>query len=454
MSKIHFIAIGGAAMHNLAIVLKQQGHQITGSDDEIYDPSLSLLKGHGLLPATMGWQPSNISTDLDFVILGMHARADNPELLRAQDLGIKIYSFPEYIYQQSQHKQRIVIAGSHGKTSITAIIMHVLRQVGKKFDYMVGARIEGFDNMTSLTDAPIIIIEGDEYLSSPIDRQPKFLHYKPHVALISGIAWDHINVYPNFEDYERQFELLADSLPKAGSLIYDETDDLLSIIASKERPGVRNKPYAAHPYKVENGQFILLTKANGQVPLQIFGPHNMKNLMGAKIILDEIGVLEADIYAAFASFKGAAKRMETLVKSDNTLIVRDFAHAPSKVKATTEALRALYPSRALVACFELHTYSSLTERFLPEYKGTLAAANIQVLFYSPQTLAIKKMPILNEEQLRIHFGNQDIRIFTDANVLLAFLQNQNWLQANLLLMSSGTFGGLDLQKIATLVENR
>jgi UDP-N-acetylmuramate: L-alanyl-gamma-D-glutamyl-meso-diaminopimelate ligase len=447
MQKIHFISIGGAAMHNLAIVLKKQGHIITGSDDEIYEPSKSFLEKNGILPPKIGWFENNISTDLDCVILGMHARIDNPELIKAQELGIKIYSYPEYIYSQSIDKQRIVIAGSHGKTTITSMVMHVLKDLNKKFDYMVGARIEGFETMASLSDAPIIIIEGDEYLSSPIDRIPKFLHYHPHILLISGIAWDHINVYPEFEEYERQFELLADTIPKAGTLIYDDTDDLVSIIGAKERPAVKQKPYEAHPYKIVNGQTILLTKTVGEVPIAVFGEHNMKNLNGAKLILEEFGIEDDQFYRSIATFKGAAKRLELLGKNDRTIIYRDFAHAPSKVMATTKAVKELFPKRKLVACFELHTFSSLNPVFLPEYKDALCEADLQVIFYSPHTLEIKKMKAISDEEIRGYFGNGDIRVFTDKTIFEEFLKNQNWHDSNLLLMTSGTFGGLDFEEL-------
>jgi UDP-N-acetylmuramate: L-alanyl-gamma-D-glutamyl-meso-diaminopimelate ligase len=449
MQKIHFISIGGAAMHNLAIVLKNQGHQITGSDDEIYEPSKSYLAKNGLLPTAIGWNQENITANLDCVILGMHARANNPELLKAQELGIKIYSYPEYIYSQSVNKQRIVIAGSHGKTTITSILMHVLKAVNKKFDYMVGARIEGFETMASLTDAPIIIIEGDEYLASPIDRIPKFLHYHPHMVLISGIAWDHINVFPEFEEYERQFELLADTVPKAGTIFYDDTDDLVSIIGAKERPDVKQRPYEAHPYKVVDGVAYLITKNNGEIPLEIFGEHNMKNLMGAKLILDELGILDNEIYKAFSSFKGAAKRLETLGEGNDRKIYRDFAHAPSKVQATTNAVKELYPNRKLVACFELHTFSSLNKNFLPEYSESLAKADLQIVFYSPKTLEIKQMEPIDEEYIRNCFGDQNIRIFTNTELLASFLESQTWTNTNLLLMTSGTFGGMDLNKLTT-----
>jgi UDP-N-acetylmuramate: L-alanyl-gamma-D-glutamyl-meso-diaminopimelate ligase len=447
MQKIHFISIGGAAMHNLAIVLKNQGHKITGSDDEIYEPSKSYLEKNGILPAEMGWNPANITADLDCVILGMHARVDNPELIKAQELGIKIYSYPEYIYSQSLDKQRIVIAGSHGKTTITSIIMHVLKSVGKDFDYMVGARIEGFETMAKLSNAPVIIIEGDEYLSSPIDRIPKFLHYHPHIVLISGIAWDHINVFPEFDEYEKQFELLADSVPKSGTIFYDDTDDLVSIIGAKERKDVKQKPYEAHPYKVVEGKAILITKHYGEVPLEIFGEHNMKNLMGAKLILNDLGVQDSDIYKAFASFKGAAKRLELLGKNKNTIIYKDFAHAPSKVLATTKAVKELYPKRKLVACLELHTFSSLNTNFLPEYEHTLSDADVQIVFYSPHTLEIKKLQPIDGEAIRKYFGNDDLRIFTNKELLSDFLKDQNWKEANLLMMSSGTFENLDFESL-------
>lgn len=451
MSKIHFISIGGAAMHNLAIVLKNQEHIVSGSDDEIYEPSKSYLKKNGILPDQMGWFPENITSDLDSVILGMHARLDNPELSKAQQLGLKIYSYPEYIYAQSIDKQRIVISGSHGKTTITAMVMHVLKSVNKKFDYMVGARIEGFENMASLSDAPTIVIEGDEYLSSPIDRIPKFLHYHPHILLISGISWDHINVFPEFEEYERQFELLSDSLPKAGTIIYDDTDDLVSIIGAKERPAVKQKPYEAHSFKIVNGKAILLTKKFGDIPLLIFGEHNMKNLNGAKMILEELGIEESEFYHAIATFKGASKRLEVVSHGESTIIYRDFAHAPSKVLASTNAVKNLYPSRKLVSCLELHTFSSLNSTFLPEYRDSLSDADIQVVFFSPHTLEIKKMAPISAEAIKEYFGNENIFVFTDTPLFLNFLKSQNWKNTNLLLMSSGTFGNLDFNELKNTI---
>ncbi len=448
MQKIHFIAIGGAAMHNLAIDLHNRGFQITGSDDEIYEPSRTLLAEKGLLPKEMGWFPEKITTDLSCVILGMHARLDNPELLKAQELGIKIYSYPEFIYSQSLHKQRVVIAGSHGKTSITSMILHVLKFHNRKFDYMVGARIEGFDTMAKLSDAPVIVIEGDEYLSSPIDRQPKFLHYHPHVMLMSGIAWDHINVFPDFNDYVHQFELLANDLQKASSFIYDETDDLVNKIGSMERLGVKKFPYKALPNRIKDGKTFLILPNKQELEIEVFGEHNLKNLNGARLVLAQIGIEDEEFYAAIPSFKGASKRLELIGKNDNTVIYKDFAHAPSKVEATTKAVKAQFPNRQLVACLELHTFSSLNKNFLGEYANKLNAADVPVVYFSPKTLEHKKLPAITPEDIKVHFNNPNLQIFTDNESLKTFLLAQSWQNTNLLMMSSGTFNGLDLGGLA------
>jgi UDP-N-acetylmuramate: L-alanyl-gamma-D-glutamyl-meso-diaminopimelate ligase len=448
MQKIHFIAIGGAAMHNLAIDLHNRGFQITGSDDEIYEPSRTLLAAKGILPNEMGWFPEKITTDLSCVILGMHARVDNPELVKAQALGIKIYSYPAFIYSQSLHKQRVVIAGSHGKTSITSMILHVLKFHNRKFDYMVGARIEGFDTMAKISDAPVIVIEGDEYLSSPIDRQPKFLHYHPHVMLMSGIAWDHINVYPDFNDYVHQFELLANNLPKAGSFIYDETDELVNKIGSVERLGVKRFPYQALPNRVKDGKTFLILPNKQELEIEVFGEHNLKNLNGARLVLSQIGVEDDEFYAAIPSFKGAAKRLELVGKNDNTVIYKDFAHAPSKVEATTKAVKAQFPDRQLVACLELHTFSSLNKDFLGEYSNKLNAADVPVVYFSPKTLEHKKLPAITPEDIKVHFNNPNLHVFTDNDSLKEFLLAQRWRSSNLLMMSSGTFNGLDFNELS------
>lgn len=448
LQTVHFIAVGGAVMHNLALALHHKGFTVTGSDDEIYDPAKSRLEKAGILPAAYGWFPEKIHAGLDAIILGMHARKDNPELAKAQELGLKVYSFPEYVYEQSLAKKRVVIAGSHGKTSITSIILHVLAFNKRNFDYLVGAQIEGFDLMVKLTnDAPIIIIEGDEYLSSPIETRSKFLFYKPHITLFSGIAWDHFNVFPTFESYVKAFDELADDIQKPGALIFDETDELVNELGLKKRDGVERLPYKAHPYTIRDGHTILSTP-KGELEIKLFGEHNMKNLMGAKLILGQVGISEEEFYNAIPSFSGASKRLESMGSNTNTHIYRDFAHAPSKVGATTNATKELYPERKLVACYELHTFSSLNKDFLHQYKDRLNAADVAIVFYSPHTLEMKKMPALSAEEVKTHFGRPDLLVFTEKDALENYLIGQNWTKANLLLMSSGTFSGMDFKAFA------
>ena len=447
MPKIHFIAIGGAAMHNLALALKAKGFEITGSDDEIYEPSKSLLEANGILPDAFGWFPEKITSDLDAVIVGMHARADNPELLRAQELGIQIESYPSFLYEQSKNKQRIVIAGSHGKTSITSMILHVLKTINKPFDYLVGARIEGFNLMASLSDAPIIVIEGDEYLASPIDRQAKFLLYQPHICLISGIAWDHINVYPTFESYTDSFKQLIQELPKAGSLFFDETDHVLADLTESCPEHAAKQGYQAHPSTIQDGQTILIGKDGKSYPIQVFGEHTLKNLNGARLICEQIGVSTTAFYEAIQSFKGAAKRLELVASVENGLFYKDFAHAPSKVKATTEALKNQFPSRKLVACLELHTFSSLNPAFLPQYAGTLDLADEAIIYLSEHAREIKRMDRIEEDVVQTYFKHPRLRVIRDAETLRNSLLAETWGDANLLMMSSGTFDGLDMPKL-------
>ena len=450
LSKIHFISIGGSVMHNLAIELHLKGYIVTGSDDEIYEPSASRLAQYDLLPAVTGWFPEKVTGDLEAVILGMHARQDNPELAKARELGIKVYSYPEYIFEKSQSKQRVVIAGSHGKTTTTSMILHVLKYHNRIFNYLVGAQIEGFDNMVKLSEnAPVIVIEGDEYFTSPIDPTPKFMHYQPHIALISGIAWDHFNVFPTWESYVKQFELLADSLPKAGAIIFDETDDMLAVIGQKERPDVSIIPYNVHPNKIENGKTILLTADQGEIPILVFGNHNMKNISGAYAVCERLGITDKEFYQAIQTFKGASKRLELLGGNDSVSIYRDFAHAPSKVEATTTALKQQYPDRQLVACAELHTFSSLNKDFLKQYRRKLAAADIAIVYYNPLTLEHKKLEPISEEEIRTAFKRDDLKIFTSWADLNSFLRSLRWKDSNLLLMSSGTFGELDMKALAS-----
>lgn len=435
-------------MHNLAIALHEKGFQVTGSDDHIRNPAKDRLARLGLLPDEEGWFPERITADLDAVILGMHARKDNPELAKAQELNLPIYSFPEYVYQQCRDKQRVVVAGSHGKTSITSMLMHVLNYYNRKFDYLVGAQVEGFENQVKLTDdAPVVIIEGDEYLASPLDPTPKFLHYHHHIGLVSGIAWDHINVYPDFEDYVRQFDLFADATPKGGTLVYCEEDDLVTVICKKERADVTALPYEALPAKVIDGQTSLVLD-DQKYPLQVFGHHNLLNMSGAKTILMRLGITEPMFYEAIQSFRGAANRLELLAQNGTTNVYKDFAHAPSKLKATCQAVRDQFPDRRLIACLELHTFSSINPEFLKQYAFTYTAADVPVVFYNPETSRRKQMHVLTESDIKAAFEEPDLKIFTDSAALQTWLEQQDWTETNLLLMSSGGFEGLNMQALA------
>ena len=446
VDRVHFIAVGGAVMHDLAIHLAKKGVQVSGSDDEIYDPARSALAAQGLLPEQEGWFPEKITPEVGAIILGMHARADNPELLRAQELGLTIHSYPDFIYQNSRHKQRIVIAGSHGKTTITSIVLHVLSHFNREFDYVIGAQIEALDGRVRLSDAPAIVIEGDEYLSSPIDRTPKILKYHHHIGLISGIAWDHYNVFPTMENYVQQFERFADTTPKGGTLIYCEEDDLADMIGRKERTDVNAIEYRAHPYEVHDGTTYLLTD-QGKLPIQLFGQHNMQNLSGAWQICKRIGVTDTQFYEAIPSFRGASRRLELVAKNGSTVVYKDFAHAPSKLQATTQAVKSQFPDRALVACVELHTYSSLNQEFIHQYQDSLKAADIGIIYHNPDVSKHKKLEPLTDELIKEAFNQQDLCIFTDHRKLEIYLQNMTWNNKNLLMMSSGTFGGIDLQML-------
>lgn len=448
--RIHFIAIAGSVMHNLAIALKQAGHEVTGSDDEIYEPARTALASHSILPEKEGWHPARINASIDVIMLGMHAQKDNPELVRAQELGLKIYSFPDYIYEQSRDKQRVVIAGSHGKTTITAIIIHVLNACNRKFDYVIGAKVKGVQQTVKLSDAPIIIIEGDEYLSSALDPTPKFLRYHHHIGLISGIAWDHANVFPSEEDYVKQFDLFADQTPRGGTLIYCEQDSMALIIGKKERTDVAGISYKSHPHTLDGGRFAL-TFNKEKYPIKIFGSHNFQNINGAKEVLKKIGVTNEQFYKAIGSFEGASGRLEMLGENKSVAVYKDFAHAPSKVAATVKAVKETYPSRELVACVELHTFSSLNKKFLPQYKDTLKNAQTPVVYFNPEKLRAKKLEPLSGSDIRSAFANPRIQVFDDALQLEHFILSQNWKEKNLLLMSSGNWGGINLRQLSDKV---
>ena len=448
---IHFIAIGGSAMHNLAIALHNKGYHVTGSDDTIHDPSKSRLERKGLLPEAFGWFPEKITSDLDVIILGMHAKKDNPELLKAQDMGLKIYSYPEFLYEQSKDKTRVVIGGSHGKTTITSMILHVLAYHDREVDYMVGAQLEGFETMVHLTtENEFMVLEGDEYLSSPIDRRPKFHLYKPNIALLSGIAWDHINVFPTFEGYIEQFRIFTDSLTNGGIMVYNEEDAIVKEVVESSTHTIKKYPYSTPTYEIEDG-ITAIDTPDGMMPLEIFGDHNLQNLAGAKWICQHMGIDEEDFYEAIASFKGASKRLEKIAENTQTVIFKDFAHSPSKVKATTEAVKKQYENREVIACLELHTYSSLNAEFLGEYKGALDKADKAVVFYSPHAVKIKQLDEVTTAQIGAAFGREDLMMFTNPAEFKAFLLNQNLEQTAVVLMSSGNYGGLDFEEVKELV---
>lgn len=445
--RIHFIAIGGSAMHNLAIALHKKGFIVTGSDDVIFEPSKTRLESYGLLPKQYGWFEENITQDIDVVILGMHARLDNPELLKAQEMGLKIYSYPAYIYEQSKDKLRVVIGGSHGKTTITSMILHVLNFYKHDFDYLVGAQLDGFETMVKLTDsAPVIIIEGDEYLASPIDRRPKFHLYKANIAVISGIAWDHINVFPTFGDYISQFKKFIDTILPDGKLIYCENDVELRKIVANSEAKIAHIPYAVPAYEIIDGVTYLMPE---KVPLKVFGLHNLMNLNAAQLVCKSLGISRADFQTAIATFTGAAKRLELLNSLQNTNVYKDFAHSPSKLKATIDAVKTQFSQRKLVACMELHTFSSLNKEFLKEYANTMNDADLAIVFIDEKTFQQKQMQPLNEKDVKTSFNNQNVLFFKDPNTLESHLKSLNFKDTNLLLMSSGNFGGINLISLAS-----
>jgi len=444
--RIHFIAIGGSAMHNLAIALHKKGFTVTGSDDVLFEPSKSRLEKYGLLPVKMGWDDVNITPDLDAVILGMHAFKDNIELLKAQQLNLKIYSYPEYIYEQTKDKLRVVIGGSHGKTTITSMILHVLNYYKRDFDYLVGAQLAGFETMVKVTDsAPIIIIEGDEYLASPIDRRPKFHLYKANLAVISGIAWDHINVFPTFEEYIKQFEIFVDTIESGGKLIYCKMDEELIKLVGKSKSQIEKIGYGIADHKVVNGVTYLLPE---ETALEIFGDHNLMNLSAAKEICLQLGISSTEFVQAIHSFKGASKRLELLSSIGQTNVYKDFAHSPSKLKATIEAVKSQFGDRKLVACMELHTFSSLDKNFLQQYENTMTNADIAIVYIDENTFKQKKVTPFSAIDVQTAFKNANLHFFNSSFKFENYLLNINFKNTNLLLMSSGNFGGIDLVKLA------
>jgi UDP-N-acetylmuramate: L-alanyl-gamma-D-glutamyl-meso-diaminopimelate ligase len=444
--RVHFIAIGGSAMHNLAIALNRKGIQVSGSDDEIFEPSRTRLEKEGILPANIGWDVSKIHAELDAVILGMHAREDNPELLKAKELQIPIFSYPEYLYEQSKDKMRIVIGGSHGKTTITSMLLHAINKLGLNVDYMVGAQLEGYDCMVKLTtDAKFMILEGDEYLSSPIDRRPKFHLYRPNVALISGIAWDHINVFPTFENYTSQFEIFCDLIEPNGTLIYNSEDPEVRKLGEQAREGIASMAYQTPTFEpTETG--TLLHFEGQSYPLLVFGPHNLQNLMGAMNLAKSIGIQYTDFLKSMSDFTGAGKRLQKVIERPDFVMFKDFAHSPSKLKATTAAVKHQYPNRKVVACMELHTFSSLKKEFLPHYEGAMIAADEALVYFNPEVVHHKKLEAISIKQVSDGFGG-GVEVKNETADVLSFIRSHSWNNAVLLMMSSGNFDGIDYDQL-------
>ena len=445
MTRIHFIAIGGAAMHNLALaVASKAGYKVTGSDDEIFDPALSHLRDAGLLPEEMGWHPEKITKDIDAIILGMHAREDNPELVKARELGIKIYSFPEYLYEQTKDKVRIVVGGSHGKTTTTSMILYVLQRLGIEADYMVGAQIEGFERMVRLSDtAKYAVFEGDEYLTSPLDLRSKFLWYHPHVAILTGIAWDHINVFPTFPEYVETFRKFVKSIEPKGSFIYFKGDENLRQIAG-EMTSLRHDDMTIIPYETYDGN----------VPMQVFGKHNMQNLQAAMLACHCIGVAPDDFYREISSFTGASNRLEKIAETEDCVAYKDFAHSPSKLKATINAVRERYPEKKLIACMELHTFSSLMADFLPQYKDCMKEADVAYVYFNPKVIEHKRLTPITKNEVCDAFGTKNVEVFTESAALQERLKEIDYRNVALLMMSSGTFDGIDVKEFCVKLLNR
>lgn len=452
--KYHFIAIGGSAMHNLAIALHKKGDEVTGSDDELFEPSRSRLANYGLLPEKVGWFPEKIDSGIDAIVLGMHAKGDNPELLKAKTLNIPIYSYPEFLFQKTQNKTRVVIGGSHGKTTTTAMIMHVLKYANRKFDYMVGAQLEGFETMVDFNDdADIAVFEGDEYLTSPIDPRPKFHLYKPHIALITGIAWDHINVFPTFDNYVEQFSKFVDLIEDQGSLIYFKGDEQLQKIVKQCKNNIRLFPYQTHEHRINESKTVLKT-TDGECRLQVFGAHNLQNISGAFEVCKLLGVSTSEFYKAISTFKGAAKRLQLLSKNKNLSVFQDFAHSPSKLKATIDAVRKQFPKQKIVACMELHTFSSLKKEFLIQYQGTMQAADTAMVYYSHHALALKKLNPLNDSFIYESFDFKGLKVLSNPEALKNELTFMDLSNSILLLLSSGNFDGINLKELAETLSNK
>ena len=453
MGNVHFISIGGSVMHSLAISLKKIGYNVSGSDDKLYEPSASRLRLHGLYPNSLGWDTNNINDNLDFVILGMHAKKDNPELLKAQNLGLDIYSYPDFIFKVSQTKTRIVIGGSHGKTSITSMILHVLQNNNIKVDYVLGAQLDGFENTVSLSDDnEFIIIEGDEYLSSPIDSSPKFFKYKANIALISGISWDHINVFESPQVYANQFSLFIDTIVDGGVVVYNELDTTVKDIVMNNQSFVRKIEYNLPDYNISDNQ-IFINSDEGQIPLQIFGKHNLSNLEGARKICSLLGVFDEDFYNSISSFRGASKRLQIIYNDHKNLLIRDFAHSPSKLKASVDAVRETFTDSFIIAVYELHTFSSFNSNFINQYSGTLDNCDLPIVFFDKKNNKLDSSDTINNESISNAFNIPNLIVIDNPDDLFSYLFSMEYNKTCLLLMSSGNFGSMDIDKLKSHISN-
>lgn len=450
---VHFIAIGGSAMHNLAIALSRKGYIVSGSDDEIFEPSRTRLEKEGILPESIGWDANRIHSAIDAVILGMHAREDNPELLKAKELNIPVFSYPEYLYEQSKNKIRLVIGGSHGKTTITSMLLHAINKLGIDVDYMVGAQLEGYDCMVKLSEeAKIMILEGDEYLSSPIDRRPKFHLYKPDIAILSGIAWDHINVFPTFNNYVEQFEIFCSLIEEDGTLIYNLEDEEVKKLGEKFSSTIKTIPYETPNFKpAESGTVLSFEGKN--YSLEIFGPHNLQNLMGAMRLGEAIGIQADDFFNAMIDFRGAGKRLQKVIEKSDFVMFKDFAHSPSKLKATTNAVKHQFSDRKVIACMELHTFSSLKKEFLPHYKNSMEKADLALVYYNPEVVKHKKLEAISKEQVLEGFGGNVI-VTNETEEVLSFIRQQEINNSVLLMMSSGNFDGINYDELGSELISR
>ena len=438
-------------MHQLAIALQSMGHTVTGSDDEIEDPAKSNLAAAGILPPQTGWFPEKITNRLDAIVLGMHAKADNPELLAAQKWGLPIMSFPEYIYEVSKHKTRVVVAGSHGKTTVTSMIMHILKHNGIDFDYMVGAKVAGFEGSVRLSDAPLIILEGDEYPASAIEKKPKILFYHPNITVITGIAWDHINVFPTYDNYFSQFTGYLHGLEPQTRVVYNEEDAEVRRAVASTSEDIVKIAYQTPQWEYADGAFAIVTGI-GKFPVSVFGRHNMQNIAAAMKACTELGIHWTKSLEAIASFTGAAKRLEQLYETPTLKVFRDFAHAPSKLKATLDAVREAFPEHFLLACFELHTYSSLNKDFMAQYSGSMDKADRAIVFYSHHALEIKGLPDVAAADVAAGFGNPGLTVTTESIQLVDYVTSairESGRPTFLLLMTSGTFGGIDWKNVCS-----